>query len=683
MNELNEFQITAIQQVELNRVGWYNFLIQRLILAEFWAQGTTDHLTKEEIIGKIRTDFGIDVTNDFSDHMHRLTTNGQVFKAKHNQYKMTEECKDKFSQSTKDAKLVIDRAKIIFLESINGIENYEPQTKIDIWNSLIEDFIKPYVSRVGAKFFELITKQKTLQENDILDKYVNKFPFDYQESIRTATVNFVTSQDNTVKSFLLRYLHAYFLVQASGLSPQHLRNLQNLPQGKKFNLLLDTNFLFSILDLHENASNVSANALLELINSPDCKVEVSLYVSDETINELNRAIQNTISLLKNRPYLAQMSYVARKYLTGLAGKYFDFVKKSEHEISPKDFFRPYLHNLRTLLEEKNISILSDSLEPMKLDSKVIDDIVEQNTREEQSKDPKPKGYYALEHDIALWHYVNNKRPYLADSPLDIEDWIITIDFGFLGFDNYKISKDNKGAFPICLHPSTLIQLLQLWIPRTDILEESFLSSLWLPVALEEFDAQAEHVTLKILHTINSFEDRDELDIETIEKIVTNDLVRSRIQNTKSIEEEIVVVKEAIIRENSEILKNYEQAKFQKKDLEEQIARLQKQNKKIEEELKSLRENGTKILFVLLTTICLTLVGYLCVKFIPRIPNIHQTIRWALYIFFPALVISSSLYIGRKSPSIRKWKFFGLISAFVSLCYSIILELLVAYFTKNL
>lgn len=682
MNELNEFQITAIQQVELNRVGWYNFLVQRLILAEFWAQGTTDHLTKEEIIEKIRTDFGIDVTNDFSDHMHRLTVNGQVFKVKHNQYKITEECKNRFNQSTEEAKLVINRAQILFLESINGIENYEPQTKTEIWNSLIEDFIKPYVSRVGAKFFELITKQKTLQENDILDKYVNKFPSEHQESIRTATVNFVTSQDNTVKSFLLRYLHAYFFVQASGLSPKHLRNLQNLPQGKKFNLLLDTNFLFSILDLHENASNVSANALLELINSPDCKVEVSLYVSDETINEFNRAIQNTISSLRVRPYPAQISYVAKKYLTGLARKYFDIVNKSEHEISPKDFFQPYLHNLRTLLEEKNISILTDSLEPMKLDPKVIDDIVEQNTREEKSKDPKPKGYYALEHDIALWHYVNNKRPFLADSPLEIEDWIVTIDFGFLGFDNYKITKDYKEAFPICLHPSTLIQLLQLWIPRTDILEESFLSSLWLPVAMEEFDAQAEQVTLKILQTINSFENRDELDIETIEKIVTNDLVRSRIQNTKSIEEEIVVVKEAIIRENSEILKAFEQTKSHQNDLEKQIARLLEQNKKTEKELKRLRENLTKILFVSLTTICLTIVSYLCVKFIPRIPDINPIIKWALHIFFPALVISSSHCIGKKFSLIRKWKFLGWISTLSSFFYTIILELLVAYFTKD-
>ncbi len=46
-------------------------------------------------------------------------------------------------------------------------------------------------------------------------------------------------------------------------------------------------------------------------------------------------------------------------------------------------------------------------------------------------------YDKFNHDCQIWHIIKDKRPQYIDSPKDVVNWIITLDFSFLEYDKYK------------------------------------------------------------------------------------------------------------------------------------------------------------------------------------------------------------------------------------------------------
>jgi hypothetical protein len=74
----------------------------------------------------------------------------------------------------------------------------------------------------------------------------------------------------------------------------------------------------------------------------------------------------------------------------------------------------------------------------------------------------------------------------VESPTEAKYWVVTVDYRFLGFDEYK-RQNTTASIPIVVHPTTLIQLLQLWVPRTQEFEEAIVRSLRFAFLFHEFD----------------------------------------------------------------------------------------------------------------------------------------------------------------------------------------------------
>ena len=53
---------------------------------------------------------------------------------------------------------------------------------------------------------------------------------------------------------------------------------------------------------------------------------------------------------------------------------------------------------------------------------------------------------------------------------------MTVDHRLLRFDRQKTQGRDTNAVPICVHPAVLIQMLQLWLPRTPRFDEAMLQS---------------------------------------------------------------------------------------------------------------------------------------------------------------------------------------------------------------
>ena len=149
--------------------------------------------------------------------------------------------------------------------------------------------------------------------------------------------------------------------------------------------------------------------------------------------------------------------------------------------------------------------------------------------------------------MILWHFVNDNRPALVESPIDAQGWILTVDFRLIGFDEHKQRRSNS-TVPLCLHPTSLIQLLQFWVPRTREFEEAILGSLRLPFLFQELDPEQEKTTLRILKGLGRFEGADTVSEEAITQVVLNEGLRDRLHTEHSEDEEITLVRDALVAE---------------------------------------------------------------------------------------------------------------------------------------
>src|SRR5690606_6537131 len=105
--------------------------------------------------------------------------------------------------------------------------------------------------------------------------------------------------NKTFRNFILRKINAYFCLEAGNLNTESLDRLTSLTKKNiNFTLYLDTNFLFSILGLHENPSNEAAISLKKLIDNIQNKINVKLYVLPPTIKEASKVLSYHTDLLQ-------------------------------------------------------------------------------------------------------------------------------------------------------------------------------------------------------------------------------------------------------------------------------------------------------------------------------------------------------------------------------------------------
>jgi hypothetical protein len=221
---------------------------------------------------------------------------------------------------------------------------------------------------------------------------------------------------------------------------------------------------------------------------------------------------------------------------------------------------------------------------------VIDDIVVQLEYEKNRYHQRAKTYEQLRHDLILWHIVSDKRPARVESPVEATYWIVTVDYHFLAFDLFKRSA-LKNPIPICLHPTSLIQLLQFWLPRTRQFEEAILDSLRLPLLFQDFDLSAERVTVKILETLGRFEKVDQLSKEIVGNILVNEALRHQIAAEPDVQKQIDLVHGALVEENQKALSRLDAVSEEKQRLASQIT---EKDKRIEELEAKLEEHEDQI-----------------------------------------------------------------------------------------
>lgn len=420
------------------------------------------------------------------------------------------------------------------------------------WGRLNALVIAPRVQAMGAKVYTLIRSNGngSIIDEEFVRELLEEFPADLRADISKGIIEFLDPTVAAIRQFLLSRMTANFCVDACGLHRDSIAKL-TLTKGQRAELaiIIDTNFLFSVLDIHDNPANESAARLYTLLTNLSNQVKVKFYVLPETLDEARIVLRQQFERVRGLSISPNIVTVGLQYISGVISRYLREVGAKATAKRAEEYFRPFIDNLVAVVQGKNIEVLRTDSDKLSSSGQFIDDLNSQLAFEQANYGARAKTYEQLKHDLLLWHTTKNRRGPAIDSPIDAKTWTVTIDYRLIGFDRHKIGTK---AVPLCIHPVSLVQLLQFWIPRTPELEAAVIDGFRLPFFTQNFDAKSEQITLQILTSLSRFEDSSNLSIETIEKIVVSEAVRSKIANAPDVEREVKIVQEAIALLNEQL-----------------------------------------------------------------------------------------------------------------------------------
>lgn len=580
-----------VHHVELNRAGWWDKALNRLVLAAVWlAEGNPD-------VADIRTTFqgafGLAIGPEkLASILPALEAEDSLVQVSDGVYRIPDKARTVFEQEIAAAEEVERNAREFF--SSLAEKACPDLDATSLWDAFERNVLVSLVRDMGANTYHFLVGERMVPDGSYAERFITQFGQEHRGALKALVTSFLDPQRADVRSFITRMLHAQFCVESSGLSEELLKKIETAT-GKqlRFRLFVDTNFLFSLLGLHENPSNASARELKELLATLRNNPQVDLYMTPRTIAEAKSAIGAAKAQVSGVPRSGNFTGAAlRVGMSGMNERFFAERRQRKGLLTARDWFDPYLYDFVPMARAAGVELFNENLDSYGTRQDVIDDILHVMEYEKKCyPEERRKKYEKVAHDIILWHLVKDKRPAYLESPVDAQDWILTVDFRLIGFDEHKLKRSGFNV-PLCLHPTSLIQLLQFWVPRTQEFEEAMLGGLRLPFLFQEFDAEAERTSLSIIKRLARFEGSDEISEETLVKVVMNDGLRSRITAGQPEEEEIKLVRDALVEEmrlQAEREKTRaEELKGVVEDKEAALAESQRKGKAKDEQIKELR-----------------------------------------------------------------------------------------------
>lgn len=584
--------VTLVQHVELSDAAWWERAVQRFLVSAVWIHDSP--VEAERLPQVVREHLGIDLDPGACEaQMLELCEEGRLVEVK-GAVQLSLVARREMEQSLARTEETENSIRQRVATAFSRFEDVDEETA---WELFDEVLVEPLIAELGVRVYEIVTGGAPPVESAVIRSFTQAFPSREEEAL-AVVVDVLDPNVAAVQDFLLSRLNAHFLVASAHPPEGFLERLrrEDGSQRPTMTLFVDTNFLFSFLGLHENPSNEAASRLLELVEAVRDHIEVRLYVLPITIDETRRVINANVERLSGMrlgPRTAAAA-VASVQPSGIVRRYLSAVGEHGGRLSADEFFGPYQNDLLTILRQYGLELYNASLDALRLDQAVIDDVLDQ---EEFQKEHRSyvKSYEANLHDVVLWHFVNGRRPHGVSSPLDVKYWALSVDFaGLLSFDRFK-QTTSRAVLPHCIHPAALISVLQFFAPLDEALQRALVACCRLPLIRADVDEETERVTLKMLKALSRYENLEDLEAETIQSLLLSDALRSRISRAHSAEEEMaaldsMLIDELKVREKqlAHLLLKTGDADAHAASLEETVGRLQEESSQKSAEIEALR-----------------------------------------------------------------------------------------------
>lgn len=556
MTHLPNQVVALIHQTELHRSGWWDEAIDRFILAVLWM--SSEPLSAQTVTDTISSEVGVQLDATTVQEALDGLVQQRWASLRHERFYLTATKRQELDVEVQGME---ERALAAAARLASLVDQDWPQLRtIVTWDSFNENLLLPLVSELGADVYRIITNSAHASALDeALNDFLNRYPAEYRSGLRTLTISFLDPHDSVTRNYVLQQLAASFTVRAAGLDTITLKSLSEAAHHRTtFTLFLDTNFVFSLLGLHDNPANEAAESVAMLAQAISPHVDVKFRVLPPTLAEakqaLIRAEERCSKLVLTRNVARGISNVTFR---GAVQGFVEQARRPDGIRDPKRYFEPYIDSLPTILRDNGVDIFVDeSLDRLATSQPIIDDILQQEAFEKR-RAHGGKSYEQVKHDVVLWHFTRRRRVPGHDSALTVQYWVVTVDFRFLGFDGYKLKHQREP--PVCIHPAALLQLLRFWVPRSETVDQALLSALRLPLLFKPFDRSTEQAVLQILETLSRFESLDRLSPEAIQEIVQSGQLQDRISNTQGVAEQTELVREELVAMEASLRRRAETA----------------------------------------------------------------------------------------------------------------------------
>lgn len=554
--------VALVHHIELNESGWVNTAIRKAVRFLIWMIGEPADIT---MIMNERGNLGLDkLTREQAETaINELLASNSVLPVGNDRFKLSEGEAQSLEASITAAENVENnvRRKVLKAAQSAGVamgEDWERR----IWDGFHAEFIVPFIREFGARAYELMTGANTnVRQNVFISDFLGKFTEERKVVLEAMILTALDKNDGDCRRYILRLLNSYFFQSAVSL-PRHVteKAFAKPGQERRLRLVLDTNFLFSLFKLHSNPSNEAVSMLQDLISRVPKPFSVDMYVLPSTIDEFHRSITYYQGVAERiRPTSSVVSAGIKSNVSGVIEAFLLKARESKYKISAKEYFDPYFSDITAILGGYGVKILNGQDKKYVTDQSTIDDALDQKSfyASKNGNGKREKSYDRIWHDMVLWHFISDKRPQINDTIFDAE-WVgVTIDFGFIAFDNHK---RHGAGIPLLVHPASLVQALQIVIPSDENLEKTILALMQMPFLFEQFDIEDEKATQKILGALSMYENVDELREETILTILGNKVLRAKINEGQDATGEIALIRDAIVDHLAEKTREADEAK---------------------------------------------------------------------------------------------------------------------------
>jgi hypothetical protein len=217
--------VSLIHHVELNKAGWWEQAIQRLIVATIWLSGRP--LSKDEVIVALRDQFSV-ITGSarLRGPFDGLLSDGTLVEIVGQGLQISQQALKRFEQELEEGDEVERKARLRFLSCIRDC--CPTLDGADSWKTFIEQLLLPLVHEVGARTYQLVSgKSPALTESVRFPAFLEQYPKQIREQLRAAVISFLDPKDVDARSYVLRCLHSYFFVEAGNLSQETVESLTN------------------------------------------------------------------------------------------------------------------------------------------------------------------------------------------------------------------------------------------------------------------------------------------------------------------------------------------------------------------------------------------------------------------------------------------------------------------------
>lgn len=541
--------VSVLHHIELNQSGWWEKTIDRILEISFAKQPRP--VAASSIGAFVREEFGLTVDSArLHRSIERLVSAKKLLGIDHEGYQLSHEAKSALDEEVERAKKLTDDVKELFIATL-----HEKCPELDgnsTWIAVSERLLLPMIRELGAKTREILMGDgNEYSSSNTFNSFLISVPNDHQDALKATLLAFLSPANAVVRDYVLRHLNFHFVIEAASLDDSAIRKL--FPQKglhPSFDIFVDANFAIALLGLDNNTSKEIAESLVDLSKRVRDRVTCNLYISTDTLKEVRTVITYHRNLLRNISLSGPIVEGAIEASRGFTLNFLERHRASGGTLTADAYYAPYIEDLEDLLFANGITVRFIDSSGKSVTSTMTRDISTYREFEAVTKQQRPKSQNQLRHDVTLWRQVTSLRPQLINNVLDANSWIVTIDRSMIQFDGFVRRKLQK-SFPTCANPTTMVQLLQLWIPRSAALESAVVNSLRLPLLALGFDYDAERVTLDILRAISRFEQPMDLSPKIVEITIRNKALRSRLSEAKTFQQKDALVREVLLIEHKD------------------------------------------------------------------------------------------------------------------------------------